>query len=82
MVNSTGYGPRRKENGNKLSRLLFDGEEIKYNIWEIKFLGYLRTLGLKDIILGKNVNGDKTDKQMNEETYTEFIQFLDNKSLG
>ena len=41
MANSTGYGPSRKQNGNKFGRLLFDGEETKYEIWETKFLGYL-----------------------------------------
>ena len=46
----------------------------------MKFLGYLHTLGLKDAILGKNLNGDETDTKRNEEAYNELIQFLDNKS--
>ena len=48
----------------------------------MKFLGYLQTLGLKDAILGKNLNGDKTDTERNEEAYNELIQFLDDKSLS
>jgi hypothetical protein len=31
MSNSTGYGPR--------SRYKFDGDERKYELWEVKFLG-------------------------------------------
>ena len=29
------------------------------------------SLGLKDAILGKNLNGDETDTEMNEEEYNE-----------
>ena len=47
-----------------------------------KFLGYLRTLGLKDTILGKNLNGDETDKERNEKANAELIQFLNEKSLS
>ena len=81
MATSTGYGPRR-DNGSRWSRLLFDGDETKYEIWETKFLGYLHTLGLKDAILGKNLNGDETDTERNGEAYNELIQFLDDKSLS
>ena len=80
MASSTGYGPRRRDNGSRWSRLLFDGDETKYEIWETKFLGYLHTLGLKHAILGKNLNGDETDTERNEEAYNELIQFLDDKA--
>ena len=33
---ATGYGPSR--------RLLFDGDEAKYELWEIKFLGFMKTV--------------------------------------
>ena len=82
MVTSTGYGPRRRDNGSRWSRLLFDGDETKYEIWETKFLGYLHTLGLKGTILGKNLNGNETDTERNEEAYNELIQFLDDRSLS
>ena len=62
--------------------MLFDEEETKYEIWETKFLGDPRTLGLKDTILGKNLNENTTIKKRNEETYAELIQFLDDKSLS
>ena len=34
---STGYGPRH-------SRLIFNGNELKSELWELKFLGYLKLL--------------------------------------
>ena len=77
MANLIGYRPSRKENGNKLSRLLFDGEETKYEIWETNFSD---TSGLKDSVFGKNLNRDETDKERNDEAYAKLIQFLDNKS--
>ena len=82
MATSTGYGPSIRDNGSRWSRLLFDGDETKYEIWETKFLSYLHTLGLKDAILGKNLNGDETDTERNGEVYKELIQFLDDKSLS
>ena len=82
MATSTGYGPSRRDNGSWWSRLLFDGDEAKYEIWETKFLGYLHMLGLKDAILGKKFHGDKTDMERNDEAYNKLIQFLDDKSLS
>ena len=82
MATSTGYGPSRRDNRSWWSRLLFDGDETKYEIWETKFLGYLHTLGLKDAILGKNLSGDETDTVRNEEAYNELVQFLDDESLS
>ena len=39
----TGYGPRNRG-------LIFDGEENKYELWEIKFMGYMRLRKLSDTI--------------------------------
>ena len=82
MANSAGYGVSQKDNGNRWSRLLFNGDKTKYEIWETKFLGYLCTLGLKDAISAKNPNGDETDTERNEEAYAKLIQFLNDKSLS
>ena len=82
MTTSTGYGLSRRDNVSRWSRLLFDGDETKYEIWETKFLGYLHTLGLKVAILCKNLNGYETDTERNEEAYNELIQFLEEKSLS
>lgn len=53
MATFTGCGPRR-DAGNlwQCLRLCFNGDENEYEIWETKFLGHLRMLGLKDTILG------------------------------
>ncbi|XP_028291069.1 uncharacterized protein LOC114478151 [Gouania willdenowi] len=74
---ATGYGPRHST-GGRWHRLVFDGDENHYEIWEVKFLAYLRTLGLKDTIL----SADNPDREKNEECYAELIQFLDDKSLS
>ena len=44
-VNLTGYGPRRT--------LVFDGDESKYELWEVKFLGYMRLQKLYDVVIPK-----------------------------
>jgi len=46
---STGYGPRMA--AGRYARLIFDGDETKYESWEVKFLGYMRLLKLRDTIL-------------------------------
>ena len=63
MATSTGYGPSRRDNGSRWSRLLYDGDETKYEICETKFLVYLHTLSLKDAILDKNLSGDEKDTE-------------------
>ena len=40
-TSSTGYGPRHRRD-----RLCFDGDEAKYELWEVRFHGLLRTLKL------------------------------------
>ncbi|KAI7790594.1 hypothetical protein IRJ41_015031 [Triplophysa rosa] len=78
----TGYGPRR-EVGNRWNKLCFDGDEKNYELWETKFLGHLRLLGLKQIILrAPHADDEEDDDDKNEEAYAELIQFLDDKSLS
>lgn len=79
----TGYGPSRYQ------RLLFNGQEENYELWETKFLGYLRTKKLKETIVSEPPSPDDEDEdavaediQKNEECYAELVQFLDDKSLG
>ena len=38
----TGYGPR--------NRLMFDGEESRYELWETKFMGHMRLQKLDEVI--------------------------------
>ena len=47
---STGYGPR-------YGRLKFDGDETKYELWEVKFLGHMRLQKLHETILPQNEGG-------------------------
>ena len=76
---TTGYGPRRDIPG-RYGRLCFDGDERKYEQWEIKFLGYMRLQKLKDTIVGSE--NDEIDADKNAEAFAELIQFLDDKSLS
>ena len=76
---TTGYGTGRDIPG-RYGRLCFDGDERKYEQWEIKFLGYMRLQKLKDTIVGSE--NDEIDADKNAEAFAELIQFLDDKSLS
>ena len=69
LSNSIGYGPR--------ARLIFDGDERKYELWETKFLGYLHTLKLKN-----ELDKNQPDAEKNTDIYAELIQLLDDRSLA
>ncbi len=57
MAASTGYGPRR-EAGSRWNRLCFDGDEKNYELWETKFLGHMRLLGLKDTVISEQCSDE------------------------
>lgn len=69
-MSSTGYGPRSNA---KLQRLLFDGDETKYELWEARLLGYLQTIKLKKTILSSAPLEEEGDEAKNEESYAELI---------
>ena len=76
----TGYGPSNR-------RLLFDGDERKYELWEIKFLGYLRLKKLSDTIqtsLAPDAEAAEieADSVKNTDAFAELIQVLDDRSLS
>ena len=73
---STGYGPSRE---SRWSRLIFDGNESNYELWEAKFLAHMRLLKLKDTILPSEEEANATK---NEECYAELIQCLGDTSLS
>ena len=75
METSTGYGPSR------YSRLYFNGESEKYDIWEEKFLGYLKLKKLKEVVTSKETLTAE-QKSKNEEAYAELIQLIDDNSLA
>ena len=75
---STGYGP-------SYARLLFDGDESKYELWEVKFLGHMRLRKLHDTILPEDEGGvadTAVDVGKNAEAYAELVQCLDDRSLS
>ena len=78
-MNSTGYGQTSKPHG-RYESLCFDGDETKYEHWEIKFLAYMKLRKLKKIIIADEE--EEIDEDSNEEAFAELIQFLDQTSLG
>ena len=72
---------------SRWSRLVFDGDEKNYELWETKFLGHMRLQKLKNTILNQPADGAEEnalaeDAAKNAEAYAELIQFLDDKSLS
>ena len=68
---------------SRWSRLVFDGDERNYELWETK----LRLQKLKDTIfneptMGEGADALAEDAAKNAEAYAELIQFLDDKSLS
>ena len=66
----TGYGPS--------TRLLFDGDETRYEIWETKFLGYMRRQKLLEVLTGTGT----PDDDENADAFGELVQVLDDRSLS
>ena len=76
MERATGYGPR--------SRLYFDGDETRYELWEVKFLGYMKLQKLLDVIVkpaGEREEDAPTRDKLSE-AFAELVQFLDDRSLS
>ena len=78
---------RTSSTSSRWSRLVFDGDEKNYELWETKFLGHLRLQKLKDTILNApqapvEASVLEEDTAKNAEAYAELIQFLDDKSLS
>lgn len=85
----TGYGPRQVPSTAMHGRGLpprFDGEEARYHIWEARFLAYLKTIGLKDAILGTELAAGANAQEVvevgrkNELAYAELCGCLDDKT--
>ncbi|CAL9692762.1 unnamed protein product [Knipowitschia caucasica] len=86
---STGYGPRQAPSTALHGRGLpprFDGDEARYHIWEARFLAYLKTIGLKDAILGGALAAANPAEaaeagRKTELAYAELCGCLDDKTL-
>ena len=70
-MSSTGYGP-----SNKWQNLVFDGEESNYELWEVKFLGYMLRKGLKKTILNEPqvVTNTITDENGHQERIEQVLE--------
>ena len=75
-IMSIGYGP--SHNRGRWDGLTFDGDEQRYEQWEVKLLAYLRLKKLKKHALGEA----NYDVNKNEEVFSEMVQFLDDRSLA
>ncbi|CAB4019984.1 myosin heavy fast skeletal muscle, partial [Paramuricea clavata] len=73
-TNSTGYGPRRG--------LLFDGNESKYELWEVKFLGYMRLQKLYKVFVRHTSEKDPPDASTQADAFAKLVQCLDDRSLS
>ena len=69
---ATGYSAQ-----HVYKRLWYDGDEEKYDIWEIKFLAHIRLQKL-NLNLAEN---DDDFPEMNANVFAELVQVLDDKSL-
>ncbi len=49
MSTATGYGP--SHTGQRWFRLLFDGDEKNYELWETRFLAHMELCGLREVIV-------------------------------
>ena len=70
---ATGYGPS--------PRLMFDGDEAKHELWEIKFLGFMRLHKLHEVILAEG-ELDEENAVKNIDAFAQLIQCLDDRSLS
>ena len=73
---STGYGPSTLPLRYQWQNLIFDARH--FEIWETKFLGYMKLKNLIDILIGSN----EIDEDENEVAFAELIQFLDERSIA
>ena len=70
-MSSTGYGP------SMYSNLVFDGDEAKFEQWEVKFMSYMRIKKLHDVFTTDGV----PDKEKNEQAFAELTLYIDSTVL-
>ena len=75
---STGYGPRQR-------LPYFDGNEERYELWEVKFMGQMRIQKLHKVI-SPRAEEDEEDGpdhvERNADAFAELVQCLDDRSLN
>ncbi|KAF2358480.1 Reverse transcriptase RNA-dependent DNA polymerase [Trinorchestia longiramus] len=70
LTGLTGYGP---------SNLTFDGNDERYELWEVKFRAYLDLKSLNSVLEGEE---SSLDVETNKQVFSELVQRLDDKSLS
>ena len=65
-------------NGAQTNRLYFNGEDEKFELWEVKFLGYLRIKNLIDVV----ESTEAPNAAKNTKVFAELSLVLDDKSLS
>ena len=70
----TGYGPRRG--------LLFDGDESRYELWEVKFLAQMRLQKLYNIFVPTEDETTEPTASKKADAFAELVQCLDDRSLS
>ena len=71
-TNPTGYGPRRA--------VTFNGDESKYELWEVKFLVQMRLQKLYVFVL--DPDNTAPDSAKKADAFAELVQCLDDRSLS
>ena len=65
--------------GGRYQHLMFNGDERKYEMWEVRFLGYMLMKNLKEVI--DPSSSTTPDDAANERAFAELITFIDERSL-
>lgn len=73
-VSLKGYGPSK-------GRLYFDGDERRFELWEVKFLGHMRIKKLNDVF-STSIADTAVDVNKNAEAYATLVLCLDDRSLS
>ena len=62
---------------------MFDGDESKYKLLEVKFLGYMRLQRLYDVVIPKEgETSARPNAEKRASAFAELVQCLDDRSLS
>lgn len=61
---------------------MFDSDENKYKLWEVKFLGYMRLQKLHEVVMPAEDETNVPDAGKNANAFGKLVQCLDDRSLA
>ena len=61
---------------------MLDGDESKYELWEVKFLGYMRLQKMYDEVIPKEGEETAPNEEKRASAFAELAQCLDDRSLS